>query len=154
MAVSTLTLALGCDVTSCTDAGCDTTIDIVIEGPNSGALPDSTYEIVVDVAGSIYSTVCSTSPGTSSCEPAEGAGPFELDIVVTNNGVILGQVRDQSNSMTPATVGLTVIAGDAPLVDEMWDVEYETIHPNGEDCSPTCSRATEVLTAVVDLGEM
>ncbi len=152
LALSAFTLAAGCDVQTCTDAGCGTTLQLQIEGPDGRALPDSTYEIVVDLGGSLYSTVCSTSPGTTSCEPAEGAGPFHVDASITSTGTIMVEVNDDGwDALTPDTVALSVTAGDAPLFDDSWDVEYDIVHPNGEDCEPTCAVATENLVATIDV---
>ena len=149
---STLYLAAAaCDPQSCTTAGCGTTLQLGIEGPGGSALPDSTYEIILDLDGSPYSTVCgSPEPGMFQCEPVEGPPTPQVTAFTTTTGTILIEVNaDEGQGDGPQQVALSVIAGDAPLVDESWSVTYETLHPNGEECGPVCRTATEFLVATV-----
>lgn len=147
LCASTLILAGACDPTACTDIGCYESLTVIIEGPDGAALPDSTYEIVLELDGSTYVTACGQpSPGEYFCEPVEGVGPHELAAQYTTSGIISLEVIDD----TPDEVSLSVIAGDAPLLDESWSVEYETSTPNGQDCGPVC-RSADPLRAVIEI---
>lgn len=141
----TLALAAACDPESCTLIGCDDSLMVIIEGPDGSALPDSTYEIVLELDGSTYVTACGQpSSGEYFCEPVEGMGSHQLEVLYTPSGIISIEVTND----TPDEVSLSVTAGDAPLLDESWVVQYETSAPNGEDCGPVC-RSADPLRAVI-----
>lgn len=147
LSASTLALASACDPESCTLIGCSDSLLIIIEGPDGGALPDSTYEIVLELDGSTYATACGQpTEGEHYCEPVEGAGTHQLAARYNPSGTISIEVTND----TPDDVSLSVVAGDAPLVDQTWAVEYETSAPNGEDCGPVC-RSADPLRAVIEI---
>jgi len=150
----TLCLEPACDPQTCTLVGCGSTLDLVVEGEDGGALPDSTYEIVLELDGAVYSTACgSPEPGMLMCEPVEGPSTFVIEAVGTTTGTISMSVfSSEGGGEGPKTARLTIVAGDAPLVDETWDVTYETDAPNGEECGPICYSATETLAVTIEEG--
>jgi hypothetical protein len=137
------------DSMTCTLAGCGATLDVFIEVEGGGPLPDSTYEIVLELDGAPYVTACGQpEPGMFLCEPVEGPDRFEVDASPFTDGtkIWLSVWADGGEGDGPESVHLTVIAGDAPLVDTTAEPTYAPTFPNGEECGPRCLQA-ELITA-------
>jgi hypothetical protein len=135
------------DSLTCTDAGCDTTLNVFIEVEGGGTLPDSSYEIVLELDGSPYVTACGRpEPGVFICEAVEGPDGFEVEAGTSTDGtaISLSVSADEGQGEGPQVVRLTVVAGDAPLVDTTVEPTYAPYFPNGEECGPRCVQADPI----------
>jgi hypothetical protein len=125
---------------ACTLIGTSAGLVLHFEGPDGGALPPATYEIVLDVDGDVYSLACSKPDDDTdiSCEDAEGSGDHQIvheDEFGTSAFFELRIVRNDSDgSFGPEKIVVKVVSGDAPLVDETLEPTYQRDEPNGEGC--------------------
>ena len=153
---STLALAGACDTQSCTDAGCGPLLTFFVEGPDAAALPDGSYEVVVDLDGSVYTSTCVVAdPSSFACEDFEGEAPFRVSgNLVGNLGTLRFSVyEDDPSDLTVKQVSVMVDVEGNTVTDESWSPEYETHRPNGEECGPTCTQATEAYAFVAVVPE-
>lgn len=147
----------GCEPTqTCTAIGTPAGLVLRFEAGEGATLPASTYEIILDVDGDVYSLACGKPDDEAdfTCEEAEGSGDhtithedelgssrfFDIRIVSYGDDVTAG----------PEHVVVEVIAGDAPLVDAAFEPEYERDEPNGEGCGLVDHEV--VQSVVIDVG--
>jgi len=135
------------DSLQCTLAGCQSTLELRIEVADGGRLPDASYEIVVELDGIPYVTACGQpQPGMFACEPVEGPAAFVVEANPYTDGSAIGLTvwADEGEGDGPQRVRLTVVSGDAPLVDTTTEPTYETRFPNGEACGPSCVQGEQI----------
>jgi hypothetical protein len=140
---------LACDdTTSCTLQGCGSTLELFIEVAGGGELPDASYEVVLELDGETYVTACGRpEPDMFVCEPVEGTGSFEVDAspFTDRTAISLHVMADEGEGEGPEVVHLTVVSGDAPLIDRTMEPLYSTVFPNGEGCG-SCVTAEPITS--------
>ncbi|MEX1368786.1 MAG: hypothetical protein AB1Z98_37000 [Nannocystaceae bacterium] len=143
-------LASGCSpIPQCPAYDCVDLLALEFSG-EAGDLPPSTYEIVVTIHDEDYLVVCASPPpegdGDWWCEDPEEDGQ--------RLSVYADESSDEDVSFTvmieggfeidgPTAVGVSVIAGDAPLLDESYEVDFSDRGPGS--CASCQSRQQPVV---------
>ena len=165
IAVAVVVALLGScsDEKACTDIGCDNRATVTVRSPD-GHWEDGTYAL--DVAFGDAHSACTFTmpnplpPGYSlqplDCTPAlEAYVMAEVQCEEHTNGDNVSQVctpiPDEyyllaASEGTPETVGVTLQRGGDTLLDETQTISYQTSHPNGPECGPTCYGGLVELT--------
>jgi len=160
LSVAILALAGACEPNTCTAAGCGPLLSFTIEGPGGVALPEASYDITVDLDGSVHTITCSTVGGNvPACGNAVGEGPLRLsgDLVINRGTLDFTVYEDDPSDLTIAQVSVMVTSDGATVADEDWAPVYETHTPNfnqdGEPCGGDCTNATESLAIEIEVPE-
>ena len=143
-----LALALaGCGALSpqpqgCTEIGCVNGYQITLSSASPWKAGKYTVEVVSDgVTTTCTATLPLTSTSTAECT---GAG-----VQIGLSGSMLPAEQQSLSDIllasTPRAVKITVSRDGAQLVTKDFTPKYKTSQPNGPDCEPTCTSATDML---------
>ncbi len=128
---------------ACTAMGCIDGFYVTVT--SSGAWKAGEYVVTVVADG--VTTKCSmTFPLTSSSRSdCSGAG-----VQVGLSGSLLPEAQQSISSIalssTPASVAIAITRDGVSLASSVFTPSYKTSRPNGPDCEPICTSASDTLT--------
>lgn len=137
--------AQGCELQSCTEAGCIS--GVVITASSAGPLPDGEYEVALLLDGEAHSctgTHPRISEQTVRCEPdAHGVTLYlsERGPVVVPPGTMPSGLYIEIIDRTPRSIQLEITHDGKLVAAESFTPEYTEFAPNGEECGPVCRSA-------------
>ncbi len=143
-----LALALaGCGVASpqpqaCTGIGCNIGYQITLTSASAWKAGKYTVEVVSDgVTTTCTATLPLTSASTADCTKA--------GVQIGLSGSMLPPEQQSLSDIlltaTPKAVTITLSRDGAQLVTKSFTPTYKTSRPNGPDCEPTCTSASDTL---------
>lgn len=125
----------GCDTQTCTDAGCSHGATFRVAGTRDTSGGEWSVDLELD--GELWSTTCRSD--TAECDPFEGPDtPLVLEALVSNEGEIWVSFTADDADDLPTSYDISVASGDLIGGEAMGEFDYDTVHPNGPDCTPSC----------------
>lgn len=145
-------LVSGCDPfgTSCPAIDCADLLELEFTG-EAGDLPPSTYEIVLTIRDEVHLVVCASPPpeggGDWWCEDPEETGQrlwVYADESPAQDVSFTVMVEGGFELDGPTAVGVSVMAGDAPLLDETYEVDFSE-RDDDDECASCQTRQQRVV---------
>ena len=133
-----------CSGKGCHDVGCAAALTIDVNPSPGSTFAPGTYLVEIDAGSGREQVSCDirADPSTSWCSQTASAAV----VVRTDPGQSgLAHFRITS-ALRPARVLLRVVINGAELGARVVAPRYSESHPNGSDCEPTCSSASETVT--------
>lgn len=142
---------LGCEKTSthpgdriCTTIGCLNGLTVRLEPALTRA---GQYKIAVTADG--QATTCTGSLPLPACEQQAVTCTGPLAAQLTASGCALPQAQHSFPELhltgTPAQVQVSIQRDGAVVAEKTLTPAYKTSQPNGPDCEPICTSASEVI---------
>jgi hypothetical protein len=136
----------GCDPESCPAIDCVDTIRLDFVG-KAGALPPSTYEIVLEVRSETFLVVCGQPDGTAwQCEDPENQPAHALytEVQSATDAAFTIWIEGGFSPDDLTRIGVSVLAGDAPLLDETMEFDFRSDDNSDGECA-TCRGQTREI---------
>lgn len=149
--LTSLTLApLACEPASdCPAFDCADLLELDFAGEN-GELPPSTYEIVIEIRDEQFLVVCGSEGEGWICEDPDGPMSDRLSVHAIDHaeeGTSFSvQIEGGFGRDGVTEVGVSVIAGDAPLLDEVFEFDFQDPDdPDADNCESCISREQRIV---------
>ena len=146
-----LPLVPGCDVKSCTLAGCSGgSAQLIVLGPNWDELEPLVHQLDVTLDDTSFSVTCDIAE-LQCDDPVDVSGDLPLNVFVRGDGQIVIDVGnpDDSGQELPDDYSVTVTREGTVVTEDSGSFVYAENRPNGPDCAPVC-RSTDGAFVMVD----
>ena len=126
----------------CTDIGCENGYHVTFTAASAWKAGKYTLDVVADgTMTTCTATLPLTSTSTADCTRAG----VQLGLSGSALPAAQQSLSDVLIAGTPMSVKITVSRDGAQLVTKDFTPTYTTSQPNGPECEPTCSSATDTL---------
>ncbi len=121
----------------CTDAGCDSGLDITILSSATTFAPGS-YAVELMIDSAVFALTCQI-PDTQEGFPCncQGGSP-------NVNACLMHDALSVQVDGFPKSASVRLVREGVEIGQKQFSPQYETIQPNGPGCKPTCTAAKEV----------
>lgn len=125
----------------CTEIGCVSGFRVTLSASSWKA---GKYDVVVVADG--VTTTCSASLPLTSTSTADCTGPgVQLGLSGSMLPAAQQSLSEIALTATPKSVKITVSRDGAELATKSFTPAYTTARPNGPDCEPVCTSASDTL---------
>lgn len=135
----------GADGQACTTIGCVDGFSVNVA--STGTWKPGNYLVTV-VADGVTTTCSATFPLTGAAAQCSGSG-----VVVGLSGSALPaeqqSIPNVAIQSTPKSVKVEIARDGASLGSQTFTPTYKTSQPNGPNCAPTCTQASDTLTVTL-----
>jgi len=134
----------GCNSSSCPQNECAATAVVSVTSVTDAAMLNGAMLTVClgDRCASGSLPTPQSVPGTSISSPLTGDIDVEAFVLTTQQGIAVSASVFATSVKNGDVYTASLVANGAMLASQRLTATYETTHPNGADCDPTCRIAT------------
>ncbi len=141
--VSAAWVLTGCAFPGCTDASCASSLTVELN--KSSAWEETNWQVTVKGDGSEIGTCQIELPGDSQGAEEACDHPLNLNLNESGGAIESVYVMLQPDVDVPTEYTVGVQRDGNLVVEQTFEPSYDTVRPNGPDCSPVCQQAEAEL---------